>query len=92
MTIADNKADLTDGTILTDISRTESGEYLSTVVWTGTGRDGLSVSRTGSCNGWTSADSGSEGIAGGSNKSDELWSYRGSASCSNNLALYCFED
>lgn len=92
VTIADNKADLTDGTISTDVSRTETGEYLSTGAWTGTGSDGQSFSRTSTCSEWTSADISNEGTAGDSNSSDGLWSSRGQLLCSSNLALYCFED
>lgn len=90
--VADNKADLTNGNINAVISQTETGEYLSTNVWTGTGRDGLLSIGANTCEGWTSSVDINSGAIGDSASFDGRWSYTSDSLCSNSHSLYCFED
>lgn len=91
--VADNKTDLTDGSLFTAISQTETGTYVSPDVWTGTENNGQLYSRfSGICNDWTSSQAGTEGVSGESSLSYGYWSKLGFSQCFNNLALYCFED
>lgn len=95
--VADSKADLMDGFVAAAIDTTETGAYLATQVWTGTGRDGqLSVGGH-TCNEWTdSADTrngaANSGGTGESSLSDGRWTNEGDSLCSSDRSLYCFED
>ncbi len=90
--VADSKADLTDRDIDTTIDRTEAGDYLSTTVWTGTGRDGLLSIEANTCDGWTSSADINNGTIGESVFFDGRWSHAADSPCSNLHSLYCFED
>ncbi len=91
--VADNKADLTDGSLFTAINLTETGTYYDNYgVWSGTTDDGIKTNNH--CNNWTEgtvAHTGSYGIAG---TAGARWS--GSASGNNCdwslVFLRCFED
>lgn len=91
--VANNKADLIDGSLFTSISQTEAGYYLGNYgVWTGTGSDGVKSADT--CSDWTSASNavlGEMGIAGNAGSG---WSAPGGgARCDGTyLHLYCLED
>jgi len=79
--IADDWADLTDGTLDAPISA-GTGD-----VWTGVGTDGNPVGQ--SCSNWTS--SGGMGRRGLSNAFNSFWTTVDDVNCGLSRALYCFE-
>lgn len=90
ITIANNWADLTDGTIQYPIQigvdgKTVGGSTLS--VWTGTTSNGLAT--TDNCNNW-STTAGS-GMAGNMGSMDSWWTQSGGRGCNMRAFLYCFE-
>jgi len=91
--IADDKADLLDGSIANPINVDENGNTLggpSVLPWTGTRADGT-VS-TQHCSGWTSAAFGIPGgIVGRGINNNSWWTDFGPATCSGSRQLYCFE-
>lgn len=91
--VANNKADLIDGSLFTAISQTETGDYLSTTTWTGTYSNGTLESTISNCEGWTTAAPlRGEGSLGESSLSDGNWTKTGYNPCSTLRHLYCFED
>ncbi len=91
--VAGGKADLTDDSLFTAISQTETGDYLSTTTWTGTYRNGTTDGILSTCEGWTnSAPSRGEGSLGESSIADSNWTKTGYSPCSTLRHLYCFED
>jgi hypothetical protein len=103
ITIANDWADLTDGSIQAPINLTEAGTTVvrdpfndTSKIWTGTNANGTTNTDGNNCQGWTSSAgfSGSIGTTeGGSNITNGRWSLSGTgASCGNNsYKLYCFE-
>jgi hypothetical protein len=89
--IANDWADLTDGSIAAHITTNAAGGSASAAPWTGTGGSGTALSSH--CNNWTSAAGGASGSNGQATGPLMCWSYCGSSvACSNtNLGLYCFE-
>ena len=85
--LADNKADLTDGTLMTAVLD-EFGTSDFTYVWTGTS-GGTKASDT--CADWTDDTSSTFGMY-GYTVYERLWSDWGSRTCDQPSALYCFED
>jgi len=94
--VADNKTDLTDGTIFTSINMAETGIYYNfsnSWVWTGTANDGIKKNNT--CNDWTNGTNTVKGTNGFGTDAGESWSSRlqfDSSSCDALFRLYCFED
>jgi hypothetical protein len=91
--VADNKADLTDGSLFTAISQDETGIYWDNrAVWTGTFDTGIKTSDT--CNDWTDGTNAFNGIFGTSTFAGNDWSgFTSSLSCDSTFVkLYCFED
>jgi len=92
--IADNWADLTDGTLHNPINVTEFGNTLpgTVVVYTGTNTDGTLESSM-NCSNWTSSSGNVRGGNGGVTNAE--WTYWVFADCSGNWGsgwkLYCFE-
>lgn len=91
--IANNKADLTDGTIANPISINENNITQSgnRGVWTGTNPDGNKASGGdfANCVNWTGDGSGIVGI---DDLTTSLWTFVGALDCSvNPNRLYCFE-
>lgn len=94
--VADNLADLTDGTVGTGITLQADGVYqpgLSPL--TGTTAAGLTAESH--CQGWTSADPGQPGIRGRTNAVQEHWSRQlffgpTGGPCSLSGRLYCLSD
>jgi hypothetical protein len=83
--IADNWADLTDGTLDAPIV-----PVVTTSVWTGTEFDGEGVS--GTCNNWTSNNGSVVGRRGVASQTNSQWSATATdLPCSFAHALYCFE-
>lgn len=89
--IADNWADLTDGSLAAPINVTETGINFSTPVWTNTAINGSSAyTDQYDCSGWTDSQPfpGSSGYSG---FMDSYWTTSGAQGCSRSYALYCFE-
>lgn len=88
--IANNWADLTDGTIAARLNVTESGATVSSAVWTNTSISG-GITGTRHCSNWvigTSAQTGSEGTTG---YADYSWTADTYNNCNQIKRLYCFE-
>ena len=89
--VADNKADLTSGTLKDEIDVIEFGiGPWAGVVWTGTFPDGTGSENN--CNNWTDNLSGSVGDVGKPEKLNDEWTYveGAPAPCNLQLNLYCF--
>jgi hypothetical protein len=92
--IADNKADLIDGTIFTGLDLDEQNNYIiNNAVWTGTTSSGV-VDGSNHCNSWTDGTAGFNGTMGGTSKAGSAWTFfSGATSCDSTYArLYCLED
>jgi len=87
--LAENMADLTDGTLNTSMSLTETGTYGFYYAWTGTNRNGGKTPDT--CNGWTEA---SQSFSGSNGRVYDRsgWTFSGYLPCNYWAYLYCFED
>lgn len=86
--VADNWADLTDGSLKSAITLTETGVVSATQVWTSTTANG-SIKGTEDCNGWLSTNA--KGVQGSSGSIISTWSDLLLSSCGNFAALYCVE-
>lgn len=88
--VADDMADLTDGTIDAALNRTEFGSApaaASQVVWTGiAGANGISASN---CANWTST--AGQGRRGSTLRTNTQWVDAGTVRCNSGRSLYCFE-
>ena len=90
--IADNMADLLDGTLDAPILIDESGnEGGSKEVWTGTLADGT-YPGVDTCSDWTTKDAAGRGLIGRADKVDATWSSVFADACSLFNRLYCFAD
>ena len=87
--VADNWADLTDGTLDHAISMDEYGNAVSGLAWTGTRTNGTASPDT--CEGWTVADSTQRGYQGDVPRANPAWTYLSSTGCHVTARLYCFE-
>ena len=84
--IADNWADLTDGTL--DAAIAPASPAIG--AWTGTAANGTPLG--GTCSNWTSNSSAQTGRRGIPQQTNSQWSATaGDITCNNLLALYCFE-
>jgi hypothetical protein len=89
--IADNKADLTDGSLFTSINLNENGGYFGNYgVWTGTESSGMKSAST--CNDWTSSSAPVSGRTGTAANAGDGWTGSSTATCGSGFHLYCFED
>ncbi len=85
--VAENKADLIDGSLENKIELNELGNPTSTVTWTGTLEDGSASADT--CSDWTSTEGSARfGFAA---YADARWTSWVSMSCGEQVSLYCFE-
>jgi hypothetical protein len=89
--VADNWADLVDGTLDAPINATETGAALTgtNVVWTHVNASGEHNGND--CGNWTNAGSGSNADVGLASSATSTWSSNGSAACNGLYRLYCFE-
>ena len=87
--IADNYADLTDGTLDSPINMTEKRTIVAdlTLVWTGTNQFGNLDSTT--CDGWTTTSG--TGNAGFTSKSDARWTNASRPACDGSNRIYCMQ-
>jgi len=90
--VADDKADLLDGSLFTSINVDENGVYwLGFGVWSGTTDSGVKSPLT--CNAWSDATSGFTGASARATSAGAFWSDRFASTCDNTLfKLRCFED
>ena len=95
--VANDKADLTDDLLESNINLTEIGITIPGFVWTGTEEDGTNTSLDGTgilnnCNNWTDNSSGSTGARGVTDANQGGWTYSlgADAVCSDQNHLYCF--
>jgi hypothetical protein len=96
--VANDLADLTDGSLNVPIERDEYGEDISTQVWTGTQPDGTGT--VSNCSNWTNAEDGYPcptegdpacGAQGKSIQTDGRWTEEEILNaCSSTLSFYCF--
>lgn len=98
--IAEDRADLGDGSILVPINQTETGSGYSGFVCTGSNASGTatgpSTASGGNCQGWTRGCGVCDGdhwyvAIGDSSRSSDDWVERGQSFCGS-CRLYCFED
>lgn len=90
--VADDWADLTDGTIQNPINVDEFGVPPSTLfwAWTDVDTDG-SMGPLRNCLNWTTASLGEMGANGLAGEVDSDWTTGWHTVCSNSVRLYCFE-
>jgi len=90
--VANNKADLLDGTLRAPILIDESGNDVvgAFEVWTATAADGTNPG-VGSCLNWTTADPGQTGLIGVADAVDATWTdVEFEDTCDTFNRLYCF--
>jgi hypothetical protein len=92
--VADDMADLLDGTLDAPILIDESGNTVAGAfeVWTATNADG--TSGAGTCDNWTSSDAGFVALIGRSDAVDDTWTNVNNIvdDCETFNRLYCFAD
>ena len=91
-TVANSWADLTGGSILTQINRDEFGATVTngTLVWTGTNADGTRSGQE--CSNWTTILSGYYGSMGQVGNLNSFWSnFIPHNYCDSSARLYCFQ-
>jgi len=89
--IAEDFADLTDGSILHPINIDSTGKTLGKQrFWTGTNPDGTSVQPFVTCAGWVDPYASAKGLVGGTVRA-KSWSFRGTHSCTRRRHLVCFQ-
>jgi len=92
--VANNRADLLDGTLDAPINMDETGTTLvgAFEVWTGTDPDGTGGSGPGTCTVWTTNSVETRGQSGTANATDAKWTDNRSETCDVFNRLYCFAD
>jgi hypothetical protein len=90
--IANNWADLVDGTLLAPINFTEYGQpaFGDTSVWTGTTTEGY-VGGPNTCANWDSSSEDSNGMWGRLDSKDLWWTNFTTQPCWVTKRLYCFQ-
>jgi hypothetical protein len=91
--VADDWADLTDGTLRHAIDFDEAGNPVAagTQTWTGTTEDGTLADVGNTCGGWITAETGFADM-GATARDDWFWSWEGRYSCaSTDIRLFCFQ-
>ncbi len=87
--VANDWTDLSDGTLAHAINRDESGNAVTSDVWTATNTTGAPLAND--CSDFTSSSSGVMGTCGNASQSNSLWTNSSAPPCSFALRLYCFE-
>lgn len=91
--VADNKADLLDGSLFTSINVAENGVYLSSQVYAWTGTTGTGGPTANTCGDWTDGSGFAFGTFGEGIDARAYWTeYYSIQSCDHLQRLYCFED
>jgi len=86
--IADDWADLIDGSLDASINEDETGAGSGGLIWTGVTEDGT-TSPTNTCTDWTST--AAPGAIGLSNNTGSVWTFFDFDNCSSVYRLYCFQ-
>ena len=89
--VANNKADLIDGSIQNAIRINEFGNTVTnSYTWTGTLQNG--TKHTSNCTNWTTSNSSYSGDRGHKDRVNTTWTNYGVASCNwYDISLYCFQ-
>jgi hypothetical protein len=87
--VANDWADLVDGSLDAPLDRSETGAVVSSVVWTGTLASGA-VHPALRCGEWTSADVATLGIVGDASVASS-WALAFNRTCDTLYPLYCFQ-
>ena len=93
--VADDKADLTDGSLKPPINVDENLEPVSgEEVWTGTDADGTKSGVGGYCGNWDDAGARATGQIGNVDFTNATWTNdpTGEKPCNGDRRLYCFSD
>jgi hypothetical protein len=88
--VATAKTDLASGTLKAPLDKDEKGQtppIENDQVWTATGKNGAYLADD--CQGWAATTG--NGVVGEAERSDDRWTARGNASCTEAKRLYCFE-
>lgn len=89
--VANNWADLADGSLNAPISITEAGTaVVGTGVWTNSKGNGSISSTTNTCTDWMS--SSGQGFRGNNSSTGRTWTSSGLLECGNDLHLYCVQE
>ena len=86
--VADDWADLVDGSLDAPVSRDENGAAVEDDAWTGTLPSGASTT---SCSGFTSSSAGNAGVCGSTTATGSSWTDNIVPPCYLELRLYCVE-
>lgn len=90
--IADDRADLLDGTLAAPINVNEQGAYAGDeLAWTDTTADGSTFPNA-SCSDWGNNGAGVGGFVGRAAETGSNWTHYASRTCDQLLRLYCIED
>ncbi len=90
--VAEDYADLTDGSILRPINLNSDGNQLGLqIFWADTNADGTAAQSFVTCAGWTNSTGQFRGVLGSTGKTSTLWSERGMTRCSRTARLACFQ-
>lgn len=96
--VAENIADLTDGSLSAALGYTETTQPVpeTCLTWTGTmASGGIAKTDNGAaaehCSSWSTNQPGQLGLAGRCNAQDSQWTQWGPVPCSQALRLYCFQ-
>jgi hypothetical protein len=89
--VADNWADLTDGSLQVPINLDEYGNAAGLFAWTNTLPDGSRSSETFHCSNWTNGTTDQEGVYGFTPNSVFWTDTLSTLDCDQQAALYCFE-
>ncbi len=90
--IAEDFADLTDGSILHTINIGPTGKPLGLQkIWTGTNADGTTAQSFMTCNGWMDPYVNAKGIVGSTVQTGTLWSSYQHDRCKRSHKLACFQ-
>ncbi len=92
-TVANNWADLTDGSLISAINKNEFGQTVAagTRVWTSVTSSGGARGANYDCGDWTGSSSSVYAYYGRATNTNSYWTADISAPCTNNYRLYCFE-
>jgi hypothetical protein len=90
--IAEDFADLTDGSILHPIDIDSTGKSVGYgVFWTGTNPDGTAAQSFMTCDGWVDPYAQAKGMTGSTTHTGILWSSRARDRCKRRHQLVCFQ-
>lgn len=93
--VAADWAELVSGVLLTNLDRTETGQFIANdrEAWTNTAADGTpyATDRLVTCAGWNASSSEFSSRVGETDQVDEDWTSSHDDPCDNEWRLYCFQ-